>query len=281
MKTADSHLVRTTDLKLTVHGHGLAARRIEPPDLIVQDPPVLVFLHEGLGSMRLWGDFPHAIARGCGLPVLMYDRLGHGRSDPLPSAAVDTAYIDREAGLFLPQVLSACAVRRAILIGHSDGGTIALLYAAKHIGTAAGIVTEAAHVFVEDITRRGIRKTAGTYEKNLKPRLAKYHGDKVDTLFWRWADTWLSDAFAPWNIVARLNTVQCPVLAVQGEADEYGTADQVTAIAGHVGGRAETFLVPGCRHVPHYQARDVVAGRMIAFVQSLIASGDGPQKSSL
>jgi pimeloyl-ACP methyl ester carboxylesterase len=265
-----ANTIRSEDLDVIVSGRRLAVRRIEPPDPRVPDSPVLVFLHEGLGSMQLWGDFPHLIASACGLPALLYDRLGHGLSEPLPSSGVDIAYMDPEVDLFLPAVLSTCNVRQPILIGHSDGGTIALLYAAGAGRQVLGVVTEAAHVIVEDVTRDGIRRQAAAYrETDLKDRLIKYHGEKVEALFRRWADTWVSDEFAPWDIRKRLNTVQCPVLVIQGEADEYATAAQMNDIAASVAGPAETFLVPGCRHVPHYQAREPVAERITAFVRAL------------
>jgi len=270
MPTNDETTIRTEELEVTVRGFRLAARRIDPYGVQTQHRPVLVFLHEGLGSMQLWGDFPQAIASACGLPALLYDRLGHGLSEPLPSPAVDVAYLAREAHTFLPEVLSACAVRSPVLIGHSDGGTIALLYAARRPKQVLGIVTEAAHVFVDDRTRDGIRQTVAAYRENdLKTRLSKYHGPNTEALFQRWADTWLSDEFAAWNIEWQLKAVQCPVLAIQGDADEYGTAAQMKSIAAHAGGRSDTFLVPGCRHVPHYQAREAVAERIIAFVRAI------------
>jgi pimeloyl-ACP methyl ester carboxylesterase len=271
MEPDHQHALNISDVDLSVNGHRLAVHRIEPADTPVQDAPALVFLHEGLGSMRLWGDFPHTIAHACGRPAILYDRLGHGRSDPLPSAGVAIDYQEPEVDVFLPAVLSACAVRQSILIGHSDGGTIALLYAARRPAGVLGVVTEAAHVFVEELTREGIRRTAAAFrDTDLRTRLARYHSD-IDALFWRWADTWLSDQFAGWNIEAQLKTVTCPVLAIQGDADEYGTAAQMTSIAAHVGGDAATFLVPGCGHAPHYQAREAVKSRIIAFVRSLVS----------
>ena len=260
----------TENSVLTIDGHNIAVSRLRPVDAGQGDRPVLVFLHEGLGSMRLWGDFPHQIALACGLEALLYDRLGHGLSDPLPSGAPDAAYLEPEAWRFLPQVLSNCCIRRPILIGHSDGGTIALMYAARLGQDVLGIITEAAHVCVEDLTREGIRKAVALYRRgDLKAKLHQYHGDKIEKLFLRWADTWLSEDFRAWTIEPLLPAVRCPVLAIQGAADEYGTPDQMRTIAAKVSGRGESFLVPDCRHSPHQQARAPVTERMLRFIDAV------------
>ena len=263
--------VHTAHLTLTVLGRRLAAQRLEPPGPQDPEQPVLVFLHEGLGSIMVWGDFPAQLVTACGLPGLLFDRLGHGRSDALPSSDVDPEYIEREAWAFLPQVLSRCGIRKSILIGHSDGGTIALMYAARYPEGVAGVITEAAHVRVEDVTRQGIRDIVSAYRRgDLKPRLQKYHDVDVDPLFYRWSDTWLSDRFAPWNVEGLLPGVRCPVLVIQGEADEFATPAQVDAIVSGVSGPAERFMVPGARHIPHHQAREAVAERMLRFIRRLV-----------
>ncbi|MFZ1982829.1 MAG: alpha/beta hydrolase [Desulfatitalea sp.] len=248
----------------------LAARRIVPKGAVASQGPVLVFLHEGLGCMRLWGDFPEVIAAASGLPALLYDRQGHGLSDPLPSGDADVDYLRREALDVLPRVLSLCGVRDALFIGHSDGGTFALMLAAQQGTSVRGIVTEAAHVFVDEPTRAGIRRAVDAFgHGDLKSRLQKYHGPGVETLFWRWAHTWLADDFSTWTIVPLLAQVRCPVLAVQGDGDEYGTLEQLSAITTQVGGRAEAAVIPGCRHTPHQQARAVVAERVLAFIRAI------------
>ena len=272
---SDQPSIHVEDFNLTVLGHRLSARRLVPAGEPGRAQPVLVFLHEGLGCMRSWGDFPREMVLACHMPALLYDRLGHGLSDPLPFGAVDVNYIEPEAWEFLPRVLSSCDVRRAILIGHSDGGTIALIYAARYASGVAGIVTEAAHVFVEELTREGIRQAVRAYRSgDLRSRLQKFHGPGLDALFRRWSDTWLSEAFAGWNVEPLLEKVRCPVLAIQGEADEYGTAAQVASIVEKAGGRSEAFIVPGCRHIPHHQARRQVADRMVRFINTLDQGGD-------
>jgi len=267
MKPAPVH---EEDFTLAVLGRRLAARWMRPAGGHDPNHPVLVFLHEGLGSIPMWGDFPQALVAASNLPGLLYDRPGHGLSDPLVKGGLDLQYIDFEACQVLPRVLDICHVRRAVLIGHSDGGTMALIFAARYPGAALGIITEAAHVFVEEVTREGIRRTLAAYRAgDLKARLQKYHGPGLDALFRRWTDTWLSDAFAEWNVEELLGTVHCPVLAIQGEADEYGTTAQVASIVEKAGGRSEAFIVPGCRHVPHHQARRPVLERMVEFVRRL------------
>lgn len=271
MKPAPVH---EEDFTIAVLGRRLAASWLRPAGGHDPNHPVLVFLHEGLGSIPMWGDFPRELAAACNLPALLYDRPGHGLSDPLVTGGLDLHYIDFEAWEVLPRVLEVCHVRRAVLIGHSDGGTMALMYAARHPGPALGIITEAAHVFVEEVTREGIRQALTAYRTgDLKARLQKYHGPGLDALFRRWTDTWLSDLFAAWNVEALLDKVHCPVLAIQGEADEYGTTAQVASIVEKAGGRSEAFIVPACRHVPHHQARGPVLERIVGFIRRLKEPG--------
>jgi len=215
----------------------------------------------------MWRDFPEEIALMAGCEVLIYDRLGHGKSDSLPSSSVDTKYLHTESFKFLPAVLSHCDVECCIFLGHSDGGTIALLFSSKYPKLVKGIITEAAHVFVENINIKGVKNTVDNYNtSNFKSNLSKYHGSKVNLMFWRWANTWLSSEFADWNIEKSLNKIKCPVLVVQGEDDEYGTVKQVKSIAGKVGDYSEWLLIPNCRHVPHHQARNIVTSEVSRFI---------------
>lgn len=270
--------IKIEDFTLTVCGHHLAAKRLKPAGFRESGDSsrhVLVFLHEGLGSMAVWGDFPAELVKLCGLEGFMYDRYGHGLSDPLLSGAADPGYLAREAWEFLPRVLTDCSIERPILIGHSDGGTFALMYAARGpepgAERVAGIITEAAHVFVDDVTRNGIGTAVGAYRTGkLKKKLEKYHGPGLDELFERWSNTWLSGGFDRWNVLSLLGEVSCPVLVIQGESDEYGTRAQVDAIVSGVSGRAEACMVEGARHIPHHQARDLVVERMASFIRSLL-----------
>jgi pimeloyl-ACP methyl ester carboxylesterase len=243
-------------------GRSIAVQQLRPEG--AASDLTLVFLHEGLGSIALWRDFPTLLCERLGLSGLVYDRWGYGQSEPLDRPR-EVGYLHDEALLFLPEVLKQAGVGWPVLVGHSDGGSIALLYAARFPDRPAAVVTEAAHAFVEEITVAGIRAAGRAYaETDLPTRLARYHGEKTQTLFRAWHDRWLSPDFRAWNIEAELAGVICPVLVLQGEADEYGTPDQVGAIARAVSGPTETALLPGIGHAPHQQAGtqvfDLIAG---------------------
>lgn len=258
------------DTWIEAHGKKLRVRCIEPGDRPVQaDAPHLVFLHEGLGCVEMWKTFPERLCRAAGLPGLIYDRQGHGFSSPLTETRTP-AYQHAEALDFLPEVLRRFRVERPVLFGHSDGGTMALIFAARLPDWPACVVTEAAHVFVEDITVEGIRRAKQAFETtNLPDRLAKYHGDKTRAVFSAWADTWLSPKYRDWNIESELPGIRCPLLVIQGERDEYGTLRQVESIAERSAGPAERFIVPGCGHIPHLEAEDEVIERVVAFLGGL------------
>jgi pimeloyl-ACP methyl ester carboxylesterase len=255
---------------LIIEGRRLEFRWIGPWR---SERPTLVFLHEGLGCVRMWKDFPDRLAAATGSSALIYSRAGYGWSDPgiLP---VPIDYHRREALDVLPAVLERTGVRRAVLVGHSDGGTIALL----HAGLAptkkiAAVVTIAAHVFNEDVTTYGIRKTKTQFlQKDLRRRLARYHHDNVDAAFWGWCDIWLSPAFAHWNVEDCLKGITCPVLAIQGEADEYGSKRQVEAIVGGVAGRAQACIMPGCAHAPHLEQPGETVTEVAAFLKANLDS---------
>src|SRR6185369_9697949 len=178
--------------------------------------PCLVFLHEGLGSIGQWRDFPRELARETGLCALVFDRPGFGCSDPLPRPR-DGRYLQREDLGSLIAVLDACQIAYPILIGHSDGGTLALLYAAAFPERTPGVIVEAAHVFVEELTLAGIRSAEKAYDGGvLRGGLTRYHGEQTDRMFRRWLDDWLSPEFATWNVEERLGAITCPVLVIQG-----------------------------------------------------------------
>lgn len=243
-----------------------------------EEKPWLVFLHEGLGSVGQWRDFPAAICEKTGLPALVYDRWGYGGAEACPESG-NVAYLHDEALISLPQVLDHFGIDKAIGIGHSDGGSIALMFAASYPERVTGIITEAAHVFVEDITLAGIREAVAAYETtDLKMRLTRYHGDKTELVFRRWSDTWLSPSFRTWNIEEYLPRVRCPALIIQGSDDPYGTPAQVEAIVRKTAGPTEGFLVPRCGHIPHVQAREEVAVAMEAFIGKLMRKPAGNQQ---
>lgn len=254
---------------LQAAGRRLHVERIEPGGSA--GGPTLVFLHEGLGSISQWKDFPAQLCALTGLPGLVYERWGFGHSEALDQPRTPR-YLYHEALDSLPEVLERGQISsKPILIGHSDGGSIALLFAASYPDRPLGIITEAAHVFVEEITLRGIRNAVHLYETtDLPQRLARHHGDKTESIFRGWSDIWLSSAFRDWNIEAELTKINCPTLIIQGEDDEYGTPAQVETIAKQVPGPVKTLLIPNCAHVPHHQAPDRVLAEMGRFIACLL-----------
>ena len=264
-------------LDVEIDGGRLGAAWVEPGGADPAAPP-LVLLHEGLGSMSQWCgrgvDVPAALAAATRRRSLIYDRLGFGCSDPLPAPRC-RGYHGNEAWATLPRLLDHCAIGRAVLLGHSDGATIALLFAARLPERCAALVLEAPHVVLEHRTLAGIAETRRAFHapnSRLRASLAGHHGDKTDMLFANWADLWLDPAFADFDIRHHLPDVRCPVLALQGDRDEFATAGQLEAISAGVSGPCETWIVPGCRHVPHFQAAEAVLDRIAAFVDRTAAS---------
>lgn len=232
--------------------------------------PVLVFLHDSLGCTQLWRDFPEKLAEATQCNVLVYDRQGYGKSDPLPSRHRAIDYLEREAAV-LNSLLQQLQITDAILFGHSDGASVALIAAALYPQGIRAIVSEAAHIFVEDITIRGILHNADLYrDTNLKQRLEKYHGDKTEDVFHSWAETWTRADFRSWNIEHLLPRIQCPVLVMQGDADEFGTLAQVDGLMNGIGERAERCIIPGAGHTPHKEAAELAFERSAAFIEKIV-----------
>lgn len=222
-----------------------------------QSKPLLVFLHEGLGSIAMWKDFPLLVADHLELDVLIYDRNGYGASDPLKEQR-GADYLHKAAYEELPEVLNVLAPdRKVILWGHSDGGTIALLNAAINKNCLA-VVTEAAHVFVEKETLEGITPAIQAFEAGKLKGLEKFHGEKTSTIFYAWAHTWLAPFFKNWNICEEIKNVKIPVLSIQGADDQYGTHRQLELIQESVAGHCEIIEIENCGHTPHKDQRDKV-----------------------
>lgn len=258
-----------------IGGCRLRVRRLGTEPKQEESMPALVFLHEGLGNIAVWRDFPETLCRETGLPGIVYERRGYGESDCFESPW-PADYLVAEATVFLPGVLAASRVEKAILVGHSDGGSIALIAAAAHPRLILGAVTEAAHIFVEDITLAGIREALHAMETtDLKAKLARYHGKNVDRIIRRWADTWLDPGFRDWNIEEFLPRISVPLLALQGKDDEYGTPAQVDGIARGVSGPVKTHLIPDCGHVPHVQAQKTVLRYIEEFIADIISINRG------
>jgi pimeloyl-ACP methyl ester carboxylesterase len=259
------------------------------------DAPTLVFLHEGLGCVSMWKDFPARLAEVTGCGALVYSRAGYGTSDPceLPRPV---RFMHDEALVTLPQVLDAFQIREAILVGHSDGGSIALIHAggARIVNhedpkntkskdkdsesdkpaepspkpLIRGLILEAPHVFVEEVGVESIRAIAEEYRAgHLQQRLARYHGQNVDATFWGWNDVWLNPEFQFWNIEEYLPRIQVPVLLIQGLDDRYGTIRQVKAIEAGCRAPVRTVLLADCEHSPHLEQPARTLEAMREFVR--------------
>jgi pimeloyl-ACP methyl ester carboxylesterase len=229
-------------------------------------PRALVFLHEGLGCVALWRDFPPRLAEATGLPSFVYSRANYGRSSasvPLPRPV---RYMHDEA-LLLPELLRAAGISQPVLVGHSDGASIAILYAAAH--RVPGLILEAPHVFAEELSLRSIAKAREAYERgDLRARLARWH-EHVDAAFWGWNGPWLHPGFRGWNLTGCLPAIEAPTLLVQGEEDEYGTLAQIEAIERGLRGRSDRLVLPGCGHAPHKDREAEVLQAMARFARSL------------
>lgn len=264
-------LIKRQRFDLYAAAHRLRAERLIPPH--VANGPVLIFLHEGLGSISQWGAFPEQLCLRTGLSGLVYERWGYGHSEGLTGPR-PSDYLRHEAEASLPEVLVACGISEPpILFGHSDGGSIALLFAAAFPDQTAAVVCEAAHVFIEEICLIGIRRACEAYERgDLPTRLRRHHGDNTDLMFGGWSDAWLRTDRHDWNMEAALNRIHCPTLIIQGEDDEYATRAQVDAIAAGVVGPTEILWLPDCGHIPHHQARDTVLNVASGFIDGIGAN---------
>jgi len=226
--------------------------------------PTLVFLHEGLGSVAMWRDFPGRVAHAANCDAVVYSRYGYGQSDPLAEDRTPR-YMHSEALVALPELLDTLAIDRPILVGHSDGGSIALIFAGAGERPASGVVTLAAHVMVEDISVASIAAAKTAYATtDLRARLAHYHAD-ADSAFLGWNRIWLAPEFRAWNIEEYLPRIACPVLAIQGEDDEYGTKEQMRRIGAQVRD-VELLALQDCRHSAHRDQPQAVIDAITHFV---------------
>jgi pimeloyl-ACP methyl ester carboxylesterase len=247
----------------------IAGQELECVRIGIDRPaPTLVFLHEGLGSVALWRDFPQRVADAIGHPALMYSRAGYGRSTAL-AAARTPRYMHDEALVVLPALLDALDLLEVILIGHSDGASIALIHAGARIRPVRALVAMAPHVFVEELSLASIAQARHDYQSTgLRTKLGRYHAD-VDSAFRGWNDIWLSPAFRDWNIEASLPGIDCPLLLIQGREDEYGTAAQLDAIERQVAGRVERVELSDCGHSPHCDQPQATLAAITGFIAAL------------
>lgn len=227
--------------------------------------PTLLLLHEGLGCVGMWRHFPEKLAAATGCRLIVWSRAGYGGSEPYPEARTPR-YMHREGEEMLPALLAALGIERPLLIGHSDGGSIALIFAGAFPDVPLGVAVMAPHEFVEDVTLAGIRDARLAWQTtDLPKKLARYHHAQTERVFRDWNDTWLSPAFRDWNIEAYLPKIRCPVLAIQGEDDEYATMRQIDAIAAQVPG-TQLLKLPDCGHSPHRDQEAVVLAALSAFI---------------
>ena len=267
------HMARNTiaiagGRRIELHWHGPGPR----------EAPTLVFLHDGIGCAATWRDFPVSLSRETGCGALVYSRPGYGGSDPvfLPRPLT---YMHDEGLSILPEVLDAAGVRKAFLVGHSDGGSIALIHASTPgaLPRVCGLLLEAPHVFCEEITVRSIEEAREEYlHGDLRAKLARYHGKNVDCAFWGWNRAWLDPGFRAWNIEECLPAITAPALVVQGLDDPYGTLLQVEAIERQCGGPVRRHLLEKCGHSPHRDQGERTLSAMAAFVHERMSRGITP-----
>jgi pimeloyl-ACP methyl ester carboxylesterase len=234
------------------------------------DGTILVFLHEGLGCVDMWRDFPEQLAQQTACGYFVYSRLGYGRSDPV-ALPRRPSFMHDEAVSTLPHMLAQCGFSRYVLVGHSDGATIALLNAAlAPARELAGVAVMAPHVFVEPVTVSAIEQVASAYrETDLRARLARYHGERVDGAFWGWNQVWRDASFANWNIETELENVKVSVLLVQGQDDTYGTMAQLDCIESRVCGSVRRAELQACGHSPFRDQLEQTLELLAGFVRAL------------
>lgn len=232
------------------------------------DPEIssIVLLHEGLGSVAQWKSWPKILQDNLKMNVLVYDRTGYGKSSQAPDN-YPFDYLRHEAKEVFPKILNHLNINSAHLFGHSDGGTIALLAAAYHPDMVQSVISEAAHVIIEEISINGIKDTYRLYENKLKSALKKYHKDKTDWVFHHWADTWLKPEFFEWNMIMELQKISCPVLAIQGKNDNYGSYEQLKIIEENC--HSELLYLDNCAHHPHFEQTDIVVVEISQFLKPL------------
>lgn len=253
--------------EMIVAGTRLEVARVGKP---AADKPTLVFLHEGLGSVSLWRDFPRSVAETTGCPALVYSRQGYGRSDPVKLPR-PLSFMHDEARKVLSALLDAGRIGDAILIGHSDGASIALIYTGENGKHIRGLVLMAPHVFVEQICVDAIAKTREDYRTtDLREKLARHHGSNVDCAFYGWADSWLDPEFLKWNLEEFLPGIKVPTLVIQGENDEYGTLEQVERVCRGISAPIETLILSNCGHSPQRDQRVATLDGIAGFVRRLL-----------
>ena len=253
---------------IEVCGYKLEIRRIKAKKI---GNPTLVFLHEGLGCVSMWKDFPDRLAKETGLAALIYSRRGYGGSDKF-SLPRQLDYMHEEGIDVLPALLRTEQVNRAILIGHSDGGSISLIYAgSKFASKLDALIMIAPHVFVEKISVESIKKIQKDFKLgDLRERLARYHMDNLDSVFWGWSNIWVSPSFRKWNIEEYLPQINVPTIVIQGDKDQFGSLSQVNSIIEKTKLEVKYKIIKNCGHSPHLENSGEVLGVLSDFIKKLL-----------
>lgn len=235
------------------------------------EKPVIVFLHEGLGSIPQWKDFPDQLCDKVQLQGLLYERYGYGQSDILKEKR-EKDYLVSEGLEVLPELVDKLNIKNdLILFGHSDGASIALAYASGFSDKICCLIAEAPHVFIEEISVKSIKKVIKAFENNaLKSSLEKYHGNHTESMFYGWADAWTNKDYLDWNMEYLLAGITCPVLVIQGKDDEYGSDKQVFSIVDQVSGDVDYLLINECGHIPHLQKNELVMKHLVSFINKYL-----------
>ncbi len=252
---------------LSIDGSQLEIEWINP---VLKNRPCLVFLHEGLGCTAMWKDFPKRLSETTGCPAFVFSRLGYGKSAPSP-LPWKLNFMHKEALFVLPKVLTTAQIKEYILVGHSDGGSIGIIFAgSQHAVGLTGLITEAAHLFCEELSVSSIAQAKINYERgSLKQGLAKYHSQNTDNAFYGWNDVWLNPKFMHWNIEKYLKQIKVPMLALQGKDDQYGTPGQLESIRNKVHD-VTAHLIDDCSHAPHFEQQEITLELMTDFIRNLI-----------
>jgi len=259
--------VRTDDVFVNAPGGRLFARIWGGQEQLRAIPPIILF-HDSLGSVELWRDFPARLMTATGRPVIAYDRLGFGKSDPHPDR-LEIAFVRNEARSSIPALRAELAIDRMILFGHSVGGAMAVIAASRFADAAVAVITESAQAFVEDRTLAAIRDAKSAFEAPGKiERLKRYHGDKAAWVLNGWTETWLHPEFATLALDTYLRRLRCPVLAIHGDRDEYGSSAHPQRIAEIAPTPTDIVIVENCGHVPHREKPEVVLRAVSTFLET-------------
>jgi len=259
-----------TDLWIDgTHGRMFVRSWFPERDALRPNHAPILLLHESLGCIEQWKDFPSALAQATGRTVVAYDRLGFGRSDRLTAPPAPT-FVEDEAAHGFACVLEHLGIERFVVLGHSVGGSMAVHCAARYPEACQAMITMSAVTFVEQRTLSGIRQARAWFaDPAQRERLRRYHGERSDWVLSAWIDTWLAPDFATWTLAHALPAVGCPSLAIHGDDDEFGSERHPQLIADHASGQVEQALLSGVGHVPHREQPELVLERIERFLQRI------------